>query len=146
FRLDHDAGLAVSDHAPQPDQRRVADDLGHIVVDLAAKWLRRHEQSSRLFDEFFLLQSLGKTAKTTTLNPLAAAEIHFNVQAEAHISPGKSINVIPQQIGAAGPVEDTAGAPHAEGARPGKMNLVAAVKRVMPFRLRLPVGSHGTGQ
>src|SRR5262249_8368910 len=41
FQLGGDDGLAVADYAPQPHQGGVADDLGHVVVNLAAERLRK---------------------------------------------------------------------------------------------------------
>ena len=40
LQLGDDGGLGVADHAAQPDQRRVADGLGDVVVDPAAERLR----------------------------------------------------------------------------------------------------------
>ena len=45
FRLGDNRGLAIVHHAPQPDQRRMTDRLGDVVVNLAAKGLRKCHRS-----------------------------------------------------------------------------------------------------
>jgi hypothetical protein len=51
FHLGDDGALGIADHPPQADQRRMADALGDVVINLAAKRLwESHSGSSTVWE------------------------------------------------------------------------------------------------
>src|SRR5262249_27533312 len=122
LQLGSHRGLGVTDHAPQSDQRRLANGLGDVLVDLATKRLgERHGYSSALREWKKVLGaswSVGNWAKLDKTSspgethsgqthplqqvglghlrsdPFTAHELHIDIQAEpAHLL-GERMHVV----------------------------------------------------